>query len=165
MPRKASGKTRIDRIERTRKNGDVYVYEVASRYNPEKKYNEQVSSKLLGKIPAGETEMVAEEYENASMEDQEEMLDNMKFAVGKIGEIAKKVEALFDLRPKAIEQRLKLRAPIYEETAAYGHMGRTPRVVVKHFENRYEGPKDVEVELFTWEKLDAVDEVKRAFGL
>ena len=59
MPRKASGKTRIDRIERTRKNGDVYVYEVVSRYNPEKKYNEQVSSKLLGKIPAGETEMVS----------------------------------------------------------------------------------------------------------
>ena len=81
------------------------------------------------------------------------------------GEIAKKVETLFDLRPKAIEQRLKLRAPIYEETAAYGHMGRTPRVVIKHFENRYEGPKDVEVELFTWEKLDAVDEIKRAFGL
>ena len=81
------------------------------------------------------------------------------------GEIAKKVETLFDLRPKAIEQRLKLRAPIYEETAAYGHMGRTPRVVIKHFENRYEGPKDVEVELFTWEKLDAVDEIRHAFGL
>ena len=59
MPRKASGKTRIDRIERPQKNGDVYVYEVVSRYNPEKKYNEQVSSKLLGKIPAGETRMVS----------------------------------------------------------------------------------------------------------
>ncbi len=81
------------------------------------------------------------------------------------GEIAKKVKELFDLRPKAIELRLKLRAPIYEETAAYGHMGRAPQVVVKHFENRYEGPKDVEVELFTWEKLDAVDEIKKAFNL
>ena len=80
-------------------------------------------------------------------------------------EIARKISELFDLRPKAIEQRLKLRAPIYEETAAYGHMGRTPQVVIKHFENRYEGPKDVEVELFTWEKLDAVAEIKAAFGL
>ena len=72
------------------------------------------------------------------------------------GEIANKIKTLFDLRPKAIEQRLKLRAPIYEETAAYGHMGREPQVVTKHFDNRYEGEKDIEVELFTWEKLDAV---------
>lgn len=81
------------------------------------------------------------------------------------GEIAKKVDELFDLRPKAIEDRLKLRNPIYQETAAYGHMGREPQTVVKRFKSRYEGDKDVEVELFTWEKLDYVDKVKAAFSL
>lgn len=81
------------------------------------------------------------------------------------GEIARRIGDLFDLRPKAIEQRLKLRAPIYEETAAYGHMGREPQVVVKHFDNRYEGSKDLQVELFTWEKLDAVDDIRKAFGI
>ena len=81
------------------------------------------------------------------------------------GEIAKHIPSLFDLRPKAIEQRLKLRAPIYEETAAYGHMGREPQVIVKHFNNRYEGSRDIEVVLFTWEKLDAVSDIKRAFGI
>lgn len=81
------------------------------------------------------------------------------------GEIAHRVKELFDLRPKAIENRLKLRNPIYEETAAYGHMGREPQVVTKHFRSIYEGDKDVEVELFTWEKLDYVDIVKTAFGL
>ena len=81
------------------------------------------------------------------------------------GEIARKIDALFDLRPKAIEERLKLRNPIYSETAAYGHMGREPQVVTKHFDSRYEGNKDITVELFTWEKLDYVDRVKEAFGL
>ena len=81
------------------------------------------------------------------------------------GEIAKKIEGLFDMRPRAIEERLKLRNPIYSETAAYGHMGREPKIVTKHFESLYEGNKDVEVELFTWEKLDYVDKVKAAFGL
>ena len=81
------------------------------------------------------------------------------------GEIAKKVDEIFDMRPKAIEDRLKLRNPIYSETAAYGHMGREPQVVTKTFESRYEGNKTVEVELFTWEKLDYVDKVKTAFGL
>ena len=81
------------------------------------------------------------------------------------GEIAKKVDELFDMRPKAIEDRLKLRNPIYQETAAYGHMGREPQIVTKRFRSRYEGNKDVEVELFTWEKLDYVDKVKAAFGL
>ena len=81
------------------------------------------------------------------------------------GEIAQVVKKLFDLRPKAIEDRLKLRNPIYEETAAYGHMGREPQVVTKHFRSIYEGDKDVEVELFTWEKLDYVDKVKAAFGI
>ena len=81
------------------------------------------------------------------------------------GEIAKKIDELFDLRPKAIEDRLKLRNPIYQETAAYGHLGREPQVITKHFKSRYEGDKDVEVELFTWEKLDYVDKVKAAFGL
>ncbi len=81
------------------------------------------------------------------------------------GEIARKIDALCDLRPKAIEERLKLRNPIYSETAAYGHMGREPQVVTKHFDSRYEGNKDITVELFTWEKLDYVDRVKEAFGL
>ena len=81
------------------------------------------------------------------------------------GEIARKIDELFDLRPKAIEDRLKLRNPIYQETAAYGHMGREPQTIVKHFKSRYEGNKDIEVELFTWEKLDYVDKVKAAFGL
>ena len=81
------------------------------------------------------------------------------------GEIAKKIDELFDLRPKAIEERLKLRNPIYSETAAYGHMGREPRVVTKTFTSRYQPCKTVEVELFTWEKLDYVDKVKTAFGL
>ena len=81
------------------------------------------------------------------------------------GEIARKIDQLFDLRPRAIEERLKLRNPIYTETAAYGHMGRKPEVVTKSFRSRYEGDKDVTVELFTWEKLDYVDKVREAFGL
>lgn len=81
------------------------------------------------------------------------------------GEIAKKIETLFDMRPRAIEDRLKLRKPIYSETAAYGHMGRTPETVIKHFHSAYDGDKSIEVELFTWEKLDYVDAVKKAFGL
>ncbi|MDD4821241.1 MAG: methionine adenosyltransferase [Bacteroidales bacterium] len=82
------------------------------------------------------------------------------------GEIANKVEELFDMRPKAIEERLKLRNPIYAETAAYGHMGRTPETVTKTFTSRYlANPIVKEVELFTWEKLDYVDKVKRAFEL
>ena len=81
------------------------------------------------------------------------------------GEIARVIDQLFDLRPKAIEERLKLRNPIYQETAAYGHMGREPQVVTKKFSSRYEGDKTVEVELFTWEKLDYVDKIKAAFGL
>lgn len=82
------------------------------------------------------------------------------------GEIAKEVGKLFDLRPYAIEQRLKLRNPIYEETAAYGHMGREPKVVTKTFESKYNDKiRTVQVELFTWEKLDYVDKVKEAFNL
>jgi S-adenosylmethionine synthetase len=81
------------------------------------------------------------------------------------GEIARKIDELFDLRPRAIEERLKLRNPIYTETAAYGHMGRKPEVVTKSFRSRYEGDKDVTVELFTWEKLDYVEKVREAFGL
>lgn len=82
------------------------------------------------------------------------------------GEIALRIKDLFDLRPYAIEQRLKLRNPIYEETAAYGHMGREPQVVTKTFESNYNGGrKTVEVELFTWEKLDYVDRIRQAFGL
>jgi len=82
------------------------------------------------------------------------------------GEIAQKIWQLFDLRPKAIEERLKLRNPIYFETASYGHMGRQPEVVTKTFLSRYD-PKPVvcQVELFTWEKLDYVDKIKEAFGL
>ena len=81
------------------------------------------------------------------------------------GEIAKKVKELFDLRPKAIEERLKLRNPIYSETASYGHMGRKPQVITKRFESRYLDTKEIEVELFTWEKLDYVEKVKEAFAL
>jgi len=81
------------------------------------------------------------------------------------GEIAKKVEKLFDMRPYAIEQRLKLRNPIYSETAAYGHMGRETKMVTKIFNKGKENEKKIEVELFTWEKLDMVNEVKKAFGL
>ncbi|MDE5662234.1 MAG: methionine adenosyltransferase domain-containing protein, partial [Muribaculaceae bacterium] len=80
-------------------------------------------------------------------------------------EIADRVSKLFDMRPYAIEQRLKLRNPIYRETASYGHVGRTPRTVTKTFSSHYEAPFTREVELFTWEKLDAVDAVKAAFGL
>jgi S-adenosylmethionine synthetase len=80
------------------------------------------------------------------------------------GEIAKIVEGIFDMRPYAIEQRLKLRTPIYSETAAYGHMGRTSETITKVFENA--GQKiETEVELFTWEKLDYIDKVKAAFQL
>ena len=81
------------------------------------------------------------------------------------GEIAKKVEEIFDMRPYFIEQRLKLRNPIYSETAAYGHMGRKPETVTKTFKAPGGIEKTVTVELFTWEKLDFVDQVKTAFGL
>ena len=81
------------------------------------------------------------------------------------GEIAKKIEELFDLRPKAIERTLKLRQPMYLETAAYGHMGRQPEVVTKTFSSHYHETKTIDVELFTWEKLDRVEDIKRAFGL
>ncbi len=81
------------------------------------------------------------------------------------GEISKKVEAVFDMRPYFIEQRLKLRNPIYSETAAYGHMGRKSETVTKTFKAPGGNTKTVEVELFTWEKLDFVDQVKSAFGL
>lgn len=80
-------------------------------------------------------------------------------------EIAEKIAAIFDLRPYAIEKRLKLRNPIYEESAAYGHMGRTPRIVKKAFHSPYAGHLETEVELFTWEKLDYVENVKEGFGL
>ncbi len=83
----------------------------------------------------------------------------------KDGEIAKKVEELFDMRPYFIEQRLKLRTPIYSETAAYGHMGRKSKVVKKTFKSPEGRVVSHEVELFTWEKLDYVDQVKKAFGL
>ena len=81
------------------------------------------------------------------------------------GEIAEKIKELFDLRPAAIEQRLKLRNPIYEESAAYGHMGRTPKTISKKFESPYFGNIEKEVELFTWEKLDYVEKIKDTFGL
>jgi S-adenosylmethionine synthetase len=81
------------------------------------------------------------------------------------GEIAKKIEQLFDLRPKAIERSLKLRQPMYAETAAYGHMGRKPETVTKTFTSHYHETKQMEIELFTWEKLDRVEDVKREFGI
>ncbi|MEZ4778553.1 MAG: methionine adenosyltransferase [Flavobacteriaceae bacterium] len=81
------------------------------------------------------------------------------------GEIANKVSEIFDMRPAAIEQRLKLRQPMYSETAAYGHMGRKNEVVSKTFHLPNGGDKTIDVELFTWEKLDYVEKVKEAFGL
>ena len=81
------------------------------------------------------------------------------------GEIAQKIQQLFDLRPKAIERKLKLRQPMYVETAAYGHMGRKNEVVKKVFTSHYHETKEMEVELFTWEKLDSVDCIRREFGL
>ena len=81
------------------------------------------------------------------------------------GEIAEKVKQMFDLRPKTIERMLKLRQPMYLETAAYGHMGRKNETVKKTFTSLYHEKKEVEVELFTWEKLDRIAEIKKAFGL
>ena len=81
------------------------------------------------------------------------------------GQIAEKVKEIFDMRPSAIESRLKLRNPIYLESAAYGHMGRESKKIKKVYKSAYWGEKEVEVELFTWEKLDFVDKVKSAFGL
>lgn len=81
------------------------------------------------------------------------------------GEIAAKIKGLFDLKPKAIERQLELRQPMYLETAAYGHMGRKNEVVKKSFTSRYHETKTIDVELFTWEKLDLVEKLKEAFGL
>ena len=88
---------------------------------------------------------------------------------GKVGmsdsEIAARIEKLFDLRPKTIERTLKLRQPMYLETAAYGHMGREPKTVSKTFTSHYHEDKTMQIELFTWEKLDRVADIKREFGL
>ena len=81
------------------------------------------------------------------------------------GEIARKVEKIFDMRPYFIEQRFNLRTPIYSETAAYGHMGREPKIVEKVFNKGKKSEKKIKVELFPWEKLDHVDQVKKSFGL
>jgi len=80
-------------------------------------------------------------------------------------EIADKIAQIFDLRPHKIEERLKLRNPIYLETASYGHFGRTPQTIKKRFVSRYEGTKEFEVELFTWEKLDYVERLKEELGI
>ncbi len=80
-------------------------------------------------------------------------------------EIAQNISELFDLRPKKIEQTLKLRQPMYLETAAYGHMGRKNEIVKKTFSSRYHETKTMDVELFTWEKLDRVDDIKKKFGI
>ena len=81
------------------------------------------------------------------------------------GEIAAKIKEMFDLRPKAIERKLKLRQPMYLETAAYGHMGRKNEVVTKTFTSHYHETRSIDVELFTWEKLDSVDNIRKAFDL
>ncbi|HAT62385.1 MAG TPA: methionine adenosyltransferase, partial [Prevotella sp.] len=81
------------------------------------------------------------------------------------GEIARKIMKMFDLRPKAIERALKLWQPMYLETAAYGHMGRKNEVVSKTFLSRYHQKKTMQVELFTWEKLDQIDYIKKEFGV
>lgn len=112
----------------------------------------------------------------------DEMLVQVSYAIGKAepvsvyvntygrsrvgmtdGEIAARIRRMYDLRPKAIEQRLKLRQPMYLETAAYGHMGRRNEVVEKTFTSRYHESKTMQVELFTWEKLDLVDEIRKEF--
>lgn len=113
----------------------------------------------------------------------DEVLVQLAYAIGKVepvsvyvntygrkhvamsdGEIAAKIKGLFDLKPKAIERQLKLRQPMYLETAAYGHMGRKNEVVKKSFTSRYHETKTIDVELFTWEKLDLVEKLKEAFG-
>ena len=81
------------------------------------------------------------------------------------GEIAGKIDQLFALRSKATERALKLRQPMYLETAAYGHMGRQPQTGTKSFTSRDHQQKTMDAELFTWEKLDRVDDIKREFGL
>ena len=81
------------------------------------------------------------------------------------GEIARRIERLFDLRPKAIERSLKLRQPMFSETAAYGHVGRKPETIKKTFTSHYHETKTIDVELFTWEKLDCVDMIKKEFGI
>ena len=81
------------------------------------------------------------------------------------GEIASRISSLFDLTPYGIEQRLKLRSPIYLETATYGHMGRQPKKIIKYFESPYNGKISQEVELFTWEKLDYVEQIKTKFNI
>ena len=81
------------------------------------------------------------------------------------GEIARRIGEMFDLRPKAIERTLRLRQPMYLETAAYGHMGRKNTVVTKKFVSHYHETKIMDVELFTWEKLDRVDEIRKAFNI
>jgi len=82
------------------------------------------------------------------------------------GEIARKIRTMFSLQPRAIEQELKLRNPIYFETASYGHMGRSPQKVMKEFKSRYmPEPRIMEVELFTWEALNHVEKIKKEFGL
>ena len=81
------------------------------------------------------------------------------------GEIAQKIGEMYNLRPKAIEKKFGLRNPIYFETAAYGHMGRQYEVKEKTFESRYHETKVMQVELFTWEKLDDVERIKQAFGI
>ena len=81
------------------------------------------------------------------------------------GELGKKVEKIFDMRPYFIEKRFNLRSPIYSETAAYGHMGREPKVVEKLFNEGKANQVKMKVELFPWEKLDYVDQVKKAFKL
>ena len=79
--------------------------------------------------------------------------------------VVKKIQEIFDMRPKAIEERLKLRQPMYQETASYGHVGRTPQIVTKQFKNADGSLITKEVELFTWEKTDYVAAIKGAFGL
>jgi S-adenosylmethionine synthetase len=114
----------------------------------------------------------------------DEMLVQLAYAIGKAdpvsvyvntygrshvnmtdGEIARRIQHLFSLRPKAIERLLKLRQPIYVETATYGHMGRKNEVIIKEFTSRYNPHKKIEVELFTWEKLDRIEEIRKEFGL
>ncbi len=120
-------------------------------------------------VAAGVADEVLVQVSYAIGEAQPTSINVNTFGTAKVkltdGEIEKKIEGIFDMRPYFIEQRLKLRNPIYSETAAYGHMGRKNEVVTKEFKSPEGKSKKIEVELFTWEKLDYVDKIKNAFGI
>ena len=164
----------------------IHSQKVLALFGPDIKYYVNPTGKFVIGGPHGDTGLtgrhIAKNMVAAGVAD--EILVQVSYAIGvakpmniyvntygrsKVqmsdGEIAKKVEELFDLRPKAIERTLKLRQPMYSETAAYGHMGRQSETVKKTFTSHYHPTKTIDVELFTWEKLDRVEDIRKAFGL